>query len=61
MIVHFYLRYSTQFGQTLFVSGNTPVLGNDEITGSFPLTYLNDQLWHGSMEIADSELSEPVC
>jgi 4-alpha-glucanotransferase len=61
MIVHFYLRYSTNFGQTLFVSGNIPLLGNDEIAGSFPLTYLNDQLWHGSIEIADNDLTEPVC
>jgi 4-alpha-glucanotransferase len=61
MTLHFYLRYSTKFGQTLFVSGNTPLLGNDEIAGSFPLTYLNDQLWHGSIEIADHDLTEPVC
>ncbi|MEO6253138.1 MAG: 4-alpha-glucanotransferase [Ferruginibacter sp.] len=58
MILHFYLRYSTKFGQTLFVSGNNPALGNDEITEAFTLTYLNDQLWHGSIEVDDKERTE---
>ena len=30
MTLHFYLRYSTTFGQTLFLSGNMAVLGNDD-------------------------------
>lgn len=55
MILHFYLKYSTQFGQTLFVTGNTAVLGNDDTTNPVPLTYLNDQLWHGSVEVNDKD------
>ena len=51
MTLHFYLRYSTKFGQAIFVSGNTPALGNDDGTNPFALTYLNDQLWHGSVEV----------
>ena len=61
MILHFYLKYSTQFGQTLFVSGNTPVLGNDDTANPVPLTYLNDQLWHGSVEIKDTDLVDSIC
>ena len=61
MILHFYLRYSTHFGQSLFITGNIPVLGNDDITKPFALTYLNDQLWHGSVEIDDKNPIEPVC
>lgn len=60
MILHFYLRYSTKFGQRLFISGNTGLLGNDDITKAFALTYLNDQLWHGSIEIDNKELIEPL-
>ncbi len=60
MILHFYLRYSTKFGQTLFVTGNIPLLGNDDITKPIPLTYLNDQLWHGSIEIGDTEQASPI-
>ncbi len=59
MIVHFYLRYSTQFGQTLLVSGNTGVLGNNDLSRAFTLQYLNEQLWHGSVEIDSKKLDEP--
>ena len=59
MIVHFYLRYSTQFGQTLLVSGNTDVLGNNDLSRALSLEYLNEQLWHGSVEIDPKGLDEP--
>lgn len=61
MILHFYLHYSTQYGQSIFVSGNSDILGNDVNTKAFPLTYLNDQLWHGSVDIAEKDLIEPIC
>ncbi|MBL7702005.1 MAG: 4-alpha-glucanotransferase [Ferruginibacter sp.] len=61
MILHFYLRYSSRFGQSLFVSGNAAVLGNEDISKAFALTYLNDQLWHGTVEIDQKELEEPIC
>ena len=61
MIVHFYLRYSTRFGQTLFVSGNTAVLGNDDVKKAFALSYLNDQLWYGTVDIDPEDIFEPLC
>ena len=61
MILHFYLRYSTKYGQSLGVSGNTALLGNYDLLKAFPLTYLNEHLWHGSIEIADKEPYEPIC
>ncbi|MBP6025033.1 4-alpha-glucanotransferase [Ferruginibacter sp.] len=51
MTLHFYLRFSTKFGQTLYVSGNTKALGNDDFSEAFPLEYLNESLWHGSITI----------
>ena len=60
MILHFYLRYSTKFGQTLFVTGNNPLLGNDDMAKPFPLTYLNDQLWHGTIDINNTSLLAPI-
>ncbi|MEP7255892.1 MAG: 4-alpha-glucanotransferase [Ferruginibacter sp.] len=61
MILHFYLRYSTKFGQALLVNGNIAELGNTDISKSFLLTYLNDQLWHGSVEIDTKKITEPIC
>jgi 4-alpha-glucanotransferase len=51
MIVHFYLRFSTQYGQSIFVSGDTDALGNDDTAKAFPLQYLNDTLWHGAITV----------
>ncbi|MGF2413725.1 4-alpha-glucanotransferase [Ferruginibacter sp.] len=51
MIIHFYLRFSTKFGQAIYVSGNNDLLGNDDLDKAFPIQYLNDQLWHGSITV----------
>ena len=51
MIIHFYLRFTTHFGQTIYVSGNNDILGNDDLAKALPIQYLNDQLWHGSISI----------
>jgi 4-alpha-glucanotransferase len=51
MVVHFYLRFSTTFGQTIFVSGNTEALGNDDISKAVPLEYFNKDFWHGSLSV----------
>ncbi len=60
MLLHFYLRFSSEFGQTLFVTGNNPVLGNDNPVKAFPLQYLNNQLWHGSVEMDVEDDMEPI-
>ncbi|MEO6719889.1 MAG: 4-alpha-glucanotransferase [Ferruginibacter sp.] len=55
MILNFFLRFSTRFGQTLFVSGNHSALGNDDISAAVPLQYFNDQWWQGKVEIPSTE------
>src|SRR5436190_8685924 len=60
MILHFYLRYSTKFGQAVLVSGNIEELGHMDNSRSFLLTYLNDQLWHGTVEIDAKGVTEPI-
>ena len=56
MTLNFYLHYHTQFGQTLFVSGNSGALGNNDITKAIPLQYLNDQFCHCQVEISSNEI-----
>jgi 4-alpha-glucanotransferase len=51
MTIHFYLRFTTHFGQTILVSGNTGVLGNDDLSHAFPIQYFNDELWHGCITV----------
>ena len=51
MKIDFYLRFHTQFGQALSIVGNLPALGNEELGKALPLSFLNDEYWHGSIEI----------
>jgi len=60
MTLHFYLRFSTEFGQTIFVSGNTGALGNDDLLKPVPLQYLNDQLWHAVVELDPQKDTLPI-
>ena len=53
MKIHFYVRFHTNYGQSLSVSGNHALLGNDDVNQGFPLTYLNDELWHGVIEMGE--------
>lgn len=41
----FILRFHTNMGQTLFITGNHSVFGNGDINKALPLQYLNEELW----------------
>jgi 4-alpha-glucanotransferase len=43
--VTFQIRFHTKFGQTIFVTGNHPLLGNNDITKALLLQYLNHEFW----------------
>ncbi|MGZ5134843.1 MAG: 4-alpha-glucanotransferase, partial [Flavitalea sp.] len=55
MKIHFYLRFSTKFGQSLAITGNTTTLGNNDIGHAVPLTYVNDELWGCEIEVSPGE------
>ena len=56
MKVQFYLRFHTEFGQSLLISGNTDELGNDDLQKASLMTYLNEQFWTASIEIKQKKL-----
>lgn len=51
MKIQFYLRFSTRFGQSLAISGNTKALGSNNVNEPFPLTYFNNDFWRGEIEV----------
>src|SRR5579871_7603 len=59
MKIQFYLRFHTQNGQNLFITGNIKELGNGEVEKAFPLQYLNNDFWVASLE-TDSALHPKV-
>jgi 4-alpha-glucanotransferase len=56
MTTHFYLRFYTTFGQTLYVTGNCSALGDYDQNKAIPLKYLNDQFCHCEIEIPDIDI-----
>lgn len=58
MKVHFYLRFHTRFGESLYVTGNIPLLGNNDPAKAFPLHFLNEELWHGAIEVDTAQVEK---
>ncbi|HLP36515.1 4-alpha-glucanotransferase [Lacibacter sp.] len=51
MKIQFYLRFFTQYGQSLFVSGNCEALGNNDPATALPMQYLTDEFWTVSIDL----------
>lgn len=60
MKLQFYLRFHTRYGQSLWISGNTDELGNDDLTKALPMSYLNDEFWTASVTIKRKELEKHI-
>src|SRR5438874_6279316 len=60
MTITFYLRFHTNMGQTLLVSGDIDALGNDKIENAFSLTYFNHEFWRGSIELQNNSEIENI-
>jgi 4-alpha-glucanotransferase len=56
MKVQFYLRFHTEFGQSLLVTGNVDDLGNYEVSKAITMTYLNEQFWTATINIKQKKL-----
>lgn len=62
MKLQFYVRFHTEFGQTLWISGNTDELGNDDPSLAFPMDYLDNEFWTATIDInKKSLLKKDIC
>ena len=43
--ISFHLKYKTSFGQVVYIYGNHPLLGDDQMENAIPMVYLNDTSW----------------
>ncbi|MFT3747841.1 MAG: 4-alpha-glucanotransferase [Agriterribacter sp.] len=53
--IHFYIRFSTRFGQSLLLSGNIPQLGNNNPASAVTMQYLNENFWLYSLDIENTD------
>jgi 4-alpha-glucanotransferase len=51
MKIHFKIPYYTIWGQRLFVSGNIPELGDNDLSKAIPLTYHSPEDWTAEIEV----------
>ncbi len=54
--ITFQLKYHTEYGQNLFLTGNHELLGNGAITKALPLQYFNDEFWYVTIELNNDQL-----
>ncbi|HMO61735.1 MAG TPA: 4-alpha-glucanotransferase [Ferruginibacter sp.] len=54
MILSFYVRFSTRFGQSLYLSANLPELGNDNLAAAVPMQYFNEEYWQLQVKLPDA-------
>lgn len=52
----FQIRFHTTFGQSLYILGNHPLLGNGEEEKAVPLQYFNDEYWYLVLELSAKDL-----
>ena len=51
MNLQFYLRFHKEFGQTLWISGNSEELGLGDPEKAVAMNYLNEDFWHVAIDI----------
>jgi 4-alpha-glucanotransferase len=60
MKLQFYLRFYTEYGQSLWISGDTDELGNNDPAKALSMNYLNEEFWYCSIEIKRKELQNNI-
>ncbi len=57
----FQLRFHTKFGQTLYLTGNHELFGNNDREKAVPLEYHNHELWAVTLTLDNAEkITEPI-
>lgn len=51
MRIDFYLRFRTNFGESISLYGNIPELGSGDDKQAIPLKFLNEEFWQASVRI----------
>src|SRR6188508_3443746 len=51
MKIDFYLRFNTIVGQSLYITGNLGVLGSNDVSLAYPMSFLSEDYWHASIEV----------
>lgn len=51
------LRFHTRFGQTLYVTGNHPLLGDGDLDKALPMQYFDKEQWQAVLQLDEKALT----
>ena len=57
MLLSIYLRFSTQPGQNISISGNLPQLGNGDLSNPVPMIYHDHHHWRIDLDLSKTEIN----
>ncbi len=58
--LHFYLRFNTRFGQSLWISGPADELGSNKPGAALPMNYLNEDFWEAAVDLKRKDLKKGI-
>ncbi|MBL0883412.1 MAG: 4-alpha-glucanotransferase, partial [Chitinophagaceae bacterium] len=58
--ITFQLKFHTLFGQDLFITGNHPLLGDNDPSKALPLRYFNEEYWSITVDFKDGIVNDGV-
>lgn len=58
--ISFHLKYKTSFGQVIYIYGNHPLLGDNQIEQAIPMVFLNDDYWVLHLDTKASLLQDKI-
>src|SRR5689334_21668638 len=60
MRLTFQLRFHTRYGQSLWLTGNHEIFGNDNVEKAVPLEFLNEEFWRVSIVIPKTAVPDAL-
>ncbi len=58
--ITFHLKFHTTFGQDLFITGNHPLLGDNDPAKALPLQYFNEEYWSVTIDLKETSSNQGV-
>lgn len=55
MVIHFFLRYNTHFGQRIYIIPDEDKMADADPTGNIAMEYLNEDYWHAYVTLESDE------
>ena len=52
----FFLRFHTEFGQTLYITAQHKIFGDGDINKALPMQYWNEDFWTATIELNNSDI-----